>query len=105
METFTRRLAAPQRLPGDRPSVLVGVVASGNLEVLAERVPDAGDTCQFHVSTAASGFVQVWEAVLADFVERHAPGGVAFSINDGGARPDTVMLRLAQACEALKEAT
>jgi malonate decarboxylase delta subunit len=105
MEIFTRHHAAQQRLPGDRPRVLVGVVASGNLEILAERLLDDDTACQFNVSTSATGFGQVWEAVLQDFVERHAPGGVVFSINDNGARPDTVMLRLAQACEALKEAT
>ncbi len=43
------------------------------------------------------GFGEVWKAVVADFVERHSPGGLKFSINDGGARPDTVSLRLAQA--------
>ncbi|AOB32892.1 malonate decarboxylase subunit delta [Bordetella sp. H567] len=105
METFTRRYAAQQRFPGGRDRVLVGVVASGNLEVLAERIPGNDDTCHIHVSTAVKGFGDVWEAVLADFVERYATGGVVFSINDGGARPDTVMLRLAQACEALKETT
>ncbi|ANN68972.1 malonate decarboxylase acyl carrier protein [Bordetella bronchialis] len=102
METIIRRHAAPQRLPGHRPSTLVGVVASGNLEVLAERTVD-DQSCSFHVSTAVSGFEPVWDAVLSDFAQRYAPGGVAFSINDGGARPDTVLLRLAQACQALKE--
>ncbi len=40
--------------------------------------------------TAAHGFAGVWAAVVADFVERQSPGGLKFSINDGGARPDTV---------------
>jgi malonate decarboxylase delta subunit len=34
--------------------------------------------------------------VVADFVERCSPGGLRISINDGGARPDTVHLRLMQ---------
>jgi len=34
--------------------------------------------------------------VIEEFFERSAPGGLRFSINDGGARPDTVMLRLMQ---------
>ena len=72
------------------------MVASGNLEVLVERVlPDT--ECQVEISTAAEGFGAVWGAVVADFVERHSPGGLKLSINDGGARPDTVALRLAQA--------
>ena len=40
---------------------------------------------------------------LDDFVERYAPGGLKLSINDGGARPDTVMLRLAQAVSVMEE--
>ena len=55
------------------------------------------------ISTAAEGFGAVWEAVVADFVERHSPGGLKFSINDGGARPDTVSLRLAQAVRLIEE--
>ena len=82
--------AAPGKL------AIVGVVASGNLEVLVERVlPDT--ECQLEISTAADGFGAVWDAVVADFVERYSPGGLKLSINDGGARPDTVSLRLAQA--------
>jgi malonate decarboxylase delta subunit len=45
----------------------------------------------------------VWNAVVADFVERHSPGGLKFSINDGGGRPDTVSLRLAQAARLMEE--
>ncbi len=81
---------------------IVGVVASGNLEVLVERVlPDT--ECQVDVSTAAEGFGPVWADVVADFVERRSPGGLRLSINDGGARPDTVALRLAQAVRAIEE--
>jgi len=40
--------------------------------------------------------------VVADFVERRSPGGLKFSINDGGARPDMVALRLAQAARAVE---
>ena len=54
---------------------IIGVVASGNLEVLVERVlPDA--ECQLEIKTAADGFGEVWDAVVADFVERHSPGGL-----------------------------
>jgi malonate decarboxylase delta subunit len=41
--------------------------------------------------------------VVAEFVERSSPGGLRISINDGGARPDTVFLRLVQG-SALMEA-
>jgi len=82
---------------------IVGVVASGNLEVLVERML-ADDECQVEIKTAAVGFGELWNAVVADFVERYAPGGLKFSVNDGGARPDTVSLRLAQAVRLMQEA-
>ena len=102
METLSYRHRAQQRTAGSKSMAIIGVVASGNLEVLAERVlPDT--ECQVDISTAAEGFGAVWEAVVADFVERRSPGGLKFSINDGGARPDTVALRLAQAVRLIEE--
>ena len=97
---FQHRVLA--RAGGTRQSAIVGVVASGNLEVLVERVlPDA--ECAVDIRTAAVGFGEVWTAVIGDFVERYSPGGLRFSINDGGARPDTVSLRLAQAVRLIAE--
>jgi malonate decarboxylase delta subunit len=101
MQHLNYRYAALNRADGSKDQALVGVVASGNLEVLVERVL-ADDACEIAIHTAAEGFEQVWQAVLADFVERRAPGGLRFSINDGGARPDMVSLRLAQAVRALQ---
>jgi malonate decarboxylase delta subunit len=102
MEDLSLRHATRRRAGGTRTIALVGVVASGNLEVLAERVlPDAD--CLVERKTAAEGFGEVWRAVVADFVERYSPGGLKFSINDGGARPDTVSLRLAQAVRLMAE--
>ena len=95
METYEFGHEAASRLPGTRTSAIAGVVASGNLEVLLERNPE-GARCEITVVTPVSGFEPVWRAVVRDFVERHAPGGLRISINDGGARPDTVSLRLAQ---------
>jgi malonate decarboxylase delta subunit len=91
-------------VPSARPAstaaapVVVGVVASGNLEVLVEpgRAPDR---CRFEVSTSASGFGQVWRAVLEEFAARRAVAGLAFSVNDAGATPAVVTLRLEQAAE------
>jgi malonate decarboxylase delta subunit len=102
METFDYRYKAERRAAGARAQAIVGVVASGNLEVLVERVlPDT--ECEVAVSTPIVGFGAVWEAVVADFVERRSPGGLRFSINDGGARADTVALRLAQAVRLIEE--
>ncbi|BAL74565.1 malonate decarboxylase acyl carrier protein [Bradyrhizobium cosmicum] len=103
MEDISFRHQARARASGTRQSAIVGVVASGNLEVLVERVlPDA--ECAVDIKTAAVGFGEVWSAVIGDFVERYSPGGLKFSINDGGARPDTVSLRLAQAVRLISEA-
>ena len=79
--------------------VLVGVVGSGNLEVLLE--PSAGPDCRFEVQTSARGFGHIWAAVLSDFHARHALAGVAVAIHDMGATPAVVSLRLAQAVAAL----
>ncbi|CAG9206107.1 malonate decarboxylase acyl carrier protein [Burkholderia vietnamiensis] len=101
MEQLNYRFAVRARAKGQLAVALVGVVASGNLEVLVERVlPD--DQCEIDIRTAAVGFGAVWRAVVADFVERRAPGGLKLSINDGGARPDMVSLRLAQAVRAIE---
>jgi malonate decarboxylase delta subunit len=82
-------------------AVVVGVVASGNLEVLIES--DPGDPCcHFEVATAARGFDDVWAAVLADFVARAKIAGVRVSINDVGATPAVVSLRLDQAIEEFR---
>ncbi|MGJ7555877.1 malonate decarboxylase acyl carrier protein [Variovorax sp. RB2P76] len=101
MEQLNFRHAARQRAAGSRPQAIVGVVASGNLEVLVERLlPDS--ECEVDIRTAAEGFSEVWQAVVQDFVERRSPGGLKLSVNDGGARPDTVALRLAQAVRAVE---
>ena len=78
------------------------MVASGNLEVLLERVL-AEAACEVDIATPLRGYDATWKAVVAEFVERSSPGGLRISINDGGARPDTVYLRLMKGC-ALMEA-
>lgn len=89
------RHQAERRLPGKREKAIIGVVASGNLEILLERT--LHDTeCEIEINTPVRGFDDIWKAVIADFVERASPGGLRISINDGGARPDTVHLRLMQ---------
>ena len=78
---------------------LVGVVASGNLEVLLEPSHDA--RCCITVDTSARGFGPIWEAVLRDFHERHDVAGLAVAIHDMGATPAVVSLRLDQAIAAI----
>lgn len=95
MDRFTFRHETRSPLGGSRREAIAGVVASGNLEVLLERVLPPTE-CEVVVETPIRGYAAVWAAVVADFVERAQPGGVRLSINDGGARPDTVTLRLLQ---------
>ena len=83
MEDLAFEFRVERALGGAGRQAIVGVVASGNLEVLAERT-EAGDVCRVEVSTAAEGFGTIWQAVVGDFVERVGPGGVRFSVNDGG---------------------
>jgi malonate decarboxylase delta subunit len=80
--------------------VLVGVVGSGNLEVMLE--PLDRPVCRFSVQTSARGFGGIWEAVFRDFQDRHGLAGVAVSIHDMGATPAVVSLRLAQAAAEIE---
>ena len=102
METLNFTFDGGRALPPFAPA-LVGVVASGNLEVLLESVQEA--TCRIVVDTSARGFGAIWEAVLRDFHARHGIAGVAVSIHDMGATPAVVSLRLDQALAAIAGAT
>jgi malonate decarboxylase delta subunit len=81
-----------------RRHALAGVLSSGNLEVLIESAPLAG-ACHAEVHTSVRGFGDIWHAVLADFFARHRFADVRVSINDAGATPAVVSLRLDQAAE------
>lgn len=75
---------------------LVGTVSSGNLEVLVEPT-DLGGACEIEVRTKPNGARVNWAALLAEFHARHKLHNVRLSINDVGATPATVTLRLDQA--------
>ena len=101
MERLTFRFEGGRASDAASPCI-VGVVASGNLEVLIEPKGQGG-ACVVDVNTASHGFGSTWSAVLADFFERHRVGDVLISINDAGATPATVALRLDQAIETFTE--
>ena len=101
MESLTFRHPTLKPLGGKKPEAITGVVASGNLEVMLERVLP-GDACEVAIETPIRGYADVWEAVVSDFVARAQPGGLRISINDGGARPDTVSLRLLQGARLME---
>jgi malonate decarboxylase delta subunit len=77
----------------------VGVVGSGDLEVLIE--PSSKPTTHVRVRTSVDGYDQVWKQVLDRFFSRfqHA---AQIEINDFGATPGMVTLRLEQAAEEVR---
>jgi malonate decarboxylase delta subunit len=78
----------------------VGVVGSGDLEVLLE--PLDTSVAQVRIRTSVPGFSEQWKAVLDRFFMKY-DGAVAIEINDAGATPGVVSLRLAQAVEASEQ--
>jgi malonate decarboxylase delta subunit len=98
VETLHFEFAGSQ-MPARFNSILVGVVGSGNLEVMLESA--SGQACILDITTSARGFGHIWQAVVTDFHARHDLAGVTISINDMGATPAVVSLRLDQAVAAL----
>ncbi len=88
---------------GHHPPAIRGVVGSGNLEVLI--VPAAAADCRMIVHTAARGFRDIWYAVLEAFAAHHPVGRLSFVINDMGATPAVVTLRLEQTLAAYRAET
>jgi malonate decarboxylase delta subunit len=77
-----------------------GVVGSGDLEVLLE--PATGNGAHVSIRTSVDGFSDAWKAVLDRFFSKY-DGAVRIQINDAGATPGNVQLRLAQAVEASEQ--
>ena len=96
METLNFEYAAKQPLTR---RAHVGVVGSGDLEVLIE--PSDTLTAQVRVRTSVGGYSQVWKAVLDRFFA-HFEHAARLEINDFGATPGMVALRLEQAGELVK---
>jgi malonate decarboxylase delta subunit len=103
METLKFRFENGRR-GRQSPPQLLGVVSSGNLEVLIEAAPLNG-ACEIEVKTAAFGFGEIWQAVMTDFHARWMLADMRISINDMGATPAVVSLRLDQAAETMLEGT
>jgi malonate decarboxylase delta subunit len=76
-----------------------GVVASGNCELLVEPADDG--EAHVTVRTSVPGYGATWGAVLARFFNRH-PVAIRIEINDFGATPAVVALRLEQALEQMR---
>jgi malonate decarboxylase delta subunit len=82
---------------------VVGVVGSGDLEVLLE--PAAEGCTTVRITTSVDGYASVWKAQLDRLFmgATVGPGGpaVALEINDFGATPGVVGMRIAQAFGAI----
>jgi malonate decarboxylase delta subunit len=76
----------------------VGVVASGDLELLLE---PSTDGLHVRVATTAAGYGETWRAVFERFFARESIAA-SIEINDFGATPAVVALRLEQALEAAR---
>jgi malonate decarboxylase delta subunit len=104
METLNFRFETPAGTSPRRAreAQLVGVVSSGNLEVLIEPAQLSG-ACEIEVKTAALGFGAIWQAVMDDFHVRWQLRDTRIAINDMGATPAVVSLRLDQAAQSATE--
>ena len=83
---------------------MVGVVGSGDLEVLLE--PGTAGQSRIRVTTSVDGYASIWQAQLDRLFKADAQGwpAVEVEINDFGATPGVVGMRVTQAFEALKNA-
>jgi malonate decarboxylase delta subunit len=98
MQTLNYHFPASAAAPR---AVHIGVVASGDLEILLQ--PPVGeeptDLLTVRVRTSVDGFDTVWRQVLERFFGRTALAG-RWELNDFGATPGVVNLRLQQAAAA-----
>ena len=96
MEQIEIKLNSAAAVTG-KCGITVGVVNSGNLEILI--TPNSGAEAQFNILTTVPGYSKIWQSVIEDFAAKYAVGGLIFSMHDSGATPAIVSLRLRQAFE------
>ena len=80
---------------------LTGVVSSGDLEVLLE--PGSGGRTTVMVNTSVNGFGQVWKALLERVFGAAVLPAARIEINDSGATPGVVRMRIEQAFEEAEQ--
>jgi malonate decarboxylase delta subunit len=98
METLQFDYSGGSKVAARNQPALSGVLGSGNLEVLVEPV-DLSGGFRVEITTAAVGFGRIWQAVMDDVFARWRLGDIRVSINDAGATPAVVALRVDQALE------
>lgn len=92
----TLSLDYPAGAPAARRAI-AGVVGSGDLEVLLE--PGDAGRSTIRVKTSVDGVEDIWTAVIDRIFADDNQPAVALEINDFGATPAVVRLRIAQAIE------
>lgn len=93
LEKFTFTFSATNKID---QFAHVGVVGSGDLEVLME--PSDELQTEVVIRTGITGFETTWESVIQRFFVQHDIAA-RVKINDFGATPGVVKLRLEQALE------
>jgi malonate decarboxylase delta subunit len=94
MEKLQFDFAAGQSAAG---RTVTGVVASGDLEVLLEP-QDSGST-SVAVQTSVDGYGATWKALLERVFADATLPAARIEINDNGATPGVVRMRIEQAFE------
>ncbi len=88
--------------PAGQPAssrALAGVVGSGDLEVLLE--PNTAGTTTVSITSSVDGMHRIWEALLERIFGSARLPAARIEINDFGATPGVVRLRIEQALEAI----
>ncbi len=93
METMNFEYPASTEVP---KRACVGVVASGDLEVLLQ--PSKDSKSRVTIQTSVLGFKDTWKSVMDWFFGQYTDAA-DIVIHDAGATPGTVVLRLQQAVE------
>jgi malonate decarboxylase delta subunit len=94
MEKLEFEFGAGQPAPG---RTVAGVVASGDLEVLLE--PNGAGRTTVAVQTSVDGYGGTWQALLERVFGPGALPAAHIEINDNGATPGVVRMRIEQAFE------
>ena len=98
MEIIELDYPAAKRLITKRAHV--GVVGSGDMEILLE--PSTTGGAHVSITTSVNGFREAWKSVFDRFFSTF-DGAASIQINDAGATPGSVLLRLEQAAEVIEQ--
>jgi len=98
MEKLSYEFNASEAGPAIHAQVMVGVVGSGDLEVLIE--PGNGQT-RIQITTSVDGMAPVWEALMHRLFDGETFPAMQIEMNDFGATPGVVRMRIEQALEEL----